>query len=273
MEDKTSIRAKPFVKWIGGKKSLLEDIFANLPKNFNNYFEPFVGGGAVFFALSDRIRKATISDINLELMIAYRIIQKDPESLINLLKIHQRNHSSRYYYQLRGKEPQDPAAVAARFIYLNKTCYNGLYRVNRQGKFNAAMGRYKHPNIIQEDNIMACHKALKKVTIVHGDFENIKPGKGDFVYFDPPYQQINETSFNKYTQSLFTQEDQERLRNYIDKLSKNGVYIMLSNSRTEFIKYLYKSKKYRKSIVSAPRLVNCNADLRGDVEEFIITNY
>ena len=266
-------RPTPFVKWVGGKRNLVHSILQNFPKKFNDYYEPFVGGGAVFFSISDRIRNAIISDNNLELILTYKTIQKNPQQLIELLKVHQKNHSKDYYYKMRSLELTKPIEIAARFIYLNKTCYNGLYRVNKKGKFNVPMGRYKNPNIVQQENILACRNALQTVNILYGDFERIKPREGDFIYCDPPYHPTNEISFTEYTQQNFTEAEQARLRDYITDLTKHGVYVMLSNSNTKFILDLYKSKSFYKKVVYAPRYVNCKPGSRGDVEELIITNY
>lgn len=265
--------AEPFIKWVGGKRLLIDKITENMPSSFENYFEPFIGGGALFFALSDRIKHATISDRNTELMIAYTVIKKHPKELIEILKYHRANHSEKYYYSVRDKILDDPIELAARFIYLNKTCYNGLYRVNNKGFFNVPMGKYDDPQIFQEDNIMACHKALKNTDILFGDFEEIKPEKNDFVYFDPPYHPTTDASFTKYTKEDFSEKEQARLRDFILELTKKEVKIMLSNSKTDFINKLYSAKSFYKVVIDASRFINCKPNKRNRVEEFLITNY
>lgn len=264
---------QPFVKWVGGKRSLLSEIHARLPRKFGNYYEPFVGGGAVFFSLSDRLERAFLSDHNLELVITYNVIKREPENLIRQLKEHARDHGKEYYYHVRSLPEEDPVKKAARFIYLNKTCYNGLYRVNRAGKFNTPMGSYKNPNIVQEETILACHRALQKAEISWYDFEKIEPERGDFVYIDPPYHPTDEVSFTEYTKNNFTEKDQERLRDFAVKLHKAGVQVMLSNSSTQFVRDLYKNRFFQHHAVQAPRFVNCKPDRRGAVDELIITNY
>jgi DNA adenine methylase len=266
--------ATPFVKWVGGKRVLLPAIRKYAPDEFNNYHEGFVGGGAVFFAIGSKAKKAHLSDRNFDLVICYQVIKEDPTHLIARLKEHADAHDQDYYYEVRASEPKDPVEVAARFIYLNKTCFNGLYRVNKSGKFNVPIGSYKNPNIIQEENVLACHAALKNATIRVGDFATmVKPKEGDFCYFDPPYDPTTDASFTEYTHDSFTEHDQVRLRDFILKLHKAGTYIMLSNSKTKFIESLYSSKIFKKYTVRAPRTVNCKADARGAVDEILITNY
>ncbi len=265
--------AQPFVKWVGGKRSLLEEIRSRLPENFNNYFEPFAGGGALFFSLEEGLKTATLADSNIELIMTYRAIQMDPQLLIASLKRRTAKHSEKYYYNTRKKEEVSPIEIASRFLYLNKTCYNGLYRVNKSGGFNTPMGNYANPNIIQEENILLCHQALKKAAILYGDFEQIIPERGDFVYFDPPYHPTNELSFTEYTKENFTEKDQVRLRDFITSLHKKGVFIMLSNSKTKLIEDLYRARYFKQNIIHAPRFVNCKPTGRSDVKELLITNY
>jgi DNA adenine methylase len=177
----------PFVKWVGGKRSLLKDLISHLPEKFDTYYEPFVGGGALFFTIHNQLKNAFLSDINLDLIITYKAIQKDPQKLIEILNKHSVNHSKDYYYKIRDSHNLcNPLEVAARLIYLNRTCYNGLYRVNRAGHFNVPMGSYKNPSIINEKNILTCSEALKNVKIEMKAFDSIRPKAGDLVYFDPP---------------------------------------------------------------------------------------
>jgi DNA adenine methylase len=265
----------PFVKWAGGKRNLLPALTAHLPPDFARYYEAFVGGGALFFESVERIQSAFISDINFELVVAFNVIKKDPEPLIALLEEHTRRHSKEYYYRVRSQhELQDPISIAARFIYLNKTCYNGLYRVNKKGQFNVPIGRYVNAIIYQRDNLMACHRALQVARIELRDFTTIKPQPGDFVYCDPPYHPLDATSsFTKYTKLDFTEEDQKRLRDFALQLSHEGVFVMVSNSDTPFIRDLYSDRRFKMTVVQAPRTVNCKASKRNPINELLITTY
>ncbi len=264
----------PFVKWAGGKRCLLKELKTHLPVKFNEYYEPFVGGGALFFAIRNQLSKGYLSDSNFELILTYKAIQKEPEKLISLLKKHKENHSNDYYYKIRAKHIlSNPLEVAARLIYLNRTCYNGLYRVNRQGHFNVPIGSYKNPTIVNEENIFRCHDVLKDIKIEMRSFDTIHPRVGDLVYFDPPYHPTDEISFTSYTKLDFTEKDQVILRDLTLMLHKKGVKVILSNSHTPFILDLYKSSIFHTHIVTAPRFVNCKKDKRNPVEEVIITNY
>jgi DNA adenine methylase len=266
---------QPFVKWVGGKRALLGELRAHVPPAFGRYFEPFVGGGALFFGLSSRIEHATLVDSNLELALTYQVIKKAPEVFLARLKRQAARHSAEHYYRMRERAPRDPIATAVRFLYLNKTCFNGLYRVNRSGQFNAPLGRYTHPAIVSEANIRACSNALQKATVLHGDFESIRPlvQRGDLVYFDPPYHPTTDDSFTAYTANNFTEKDQVRLRDFAVELGRQGVRVMLSNSRTRLIEDLYRRAPFTKHIVCAPRFVNCKPAARGPVQELLITNY
>lgn len=267
-------RAKPFVKWAGGKRSIISELTKRLPSNLGTYYEAFVGGGALFFEIHDKIEKAVLVDNNLDLVTAYYVIKKDPEKLIKALVKHAIQNNDDYYYRIRKQHDlEDPIQVAARLIYLNRTCFNGLYRVNKKGEFNVPVGRYKDPNIIQEENIMACSRALQKATIRYGDFADITPNKSDFVYFDPPYHPINDQSFTGYCKLGFTEEDQERLRDFAITLHGYGMKVMLSNSNTEFIRSLYENSIFNTSVINAPRSINCKGNKRNKVEEVLITNY
>ena len=265
----------PFVKWAGGKRTLLTQLITRLPASFNNYFEPFVGGGALFFAINDRIGDALLSDCNLDLVITYNVIRRDPDALVSLLGEHTRRHTRSYYYRIRAQRGlQDPIKIAARFIYLNKTCYNGLYRVNKNGQFNVPMGRYAVPNVYDTDNITACHNALRAARIEYRDFETIEAKAGDFVYCDPPYQPVGETaSFTQYTRADFSEGDQTRLKDFAVRLSSRGVYVMVSNSDTPFIRHLYDHSAFKMATVQAPRFVNCKPGRRGPIDELVITTY
>ena len=268
-------RVQPFVKWAGGKRNLLPEIDKYLPKEFNDYYEPFLGGGAVYFHIYRNLkRKAFLSDINDELIHAYQSIKRNPEGIIKFLKIHRRNHGHDYYYKIRGQtELVDSVKIAARFVYLNKTCYNGLYRVNKNGEFNVPIGRYKNPGIVREENLRQVHMALRKATIALQNYAKIKPKYGDFVYFDPPFHSKNGNGFTSYTSADFSEVDQRELRNFALELDNKNVKVMLSNSNTNFIRNLYRSWPFRVNVVHAPRLVNGNVKKRNSVEEVIITNY
>lgn len=269
-----SNKAKPFVKWAGGKRSLIPDIEQSLPESLGAYYEPFVGGGAVFFHICDRVQEAYLSDSNLDLIFAYKAIQKDPEVLIELLQKHAKRHDKDYYYKIRAQhELIDAVKIAARFIYLNKTCYNGLYRVNKKGEFNVPVGSYKNPSIVQEDNLRLVHAALEIAAIRLLDYTQIRPQKGDFVYFDPPYYSENGNGFTSYTKEDFGKTEQTALRDFARELHRQGVNVMLSNANGEFIRNLYNSKPFTIRIVHAPRRVNSRGDERHNVEEVLITTY
>ncbi len=230
--------ATPFVKWAGGKRALIPDIAKHLPERIGNYWEPFIGGGAVFFTFADRMDRAILSDRNEELVIAYQIVKDNVDDLIEALRAHERGHKDdRYYLRVRAQEPTDALAIAARFIYLNKTCFNGLYRVNKQGKFNVPKGRYKNPDICNPEKLRAASKVLAKATIRLGDFEKVvRPGPEDFIYCDPPYDDC----FTGYQPGGFTGDDQERLRNSVNTWADAGAAVLLSNSDTPLIRRLYR---------------------------------
>jgi DNA adenine methylase len=266
--------ASPFVKWVGGKRAIIEELTTRLPSKFGNYYEPFVGGGALYFTLNGRVTQALLSDTNLDLVITYNVIKKDPQALIEQLEKHARRHNSDYYYKIRKQHNlKDPIPIAARFIYLNRTCYNGLYRVNRKGEFNVPVGRYTNPNIVQRDNILACNERLQKAHIEYNEFDIIKPQRDDFVYFDPPYHPTTDTSFTGYTKLDFSERDQVRLRDFALQLHKHGVYVMLSNSDAKFIRDIYADRAFHIVEVQAPRNVNCKPTKRNSVTELLITNY
>lgn len=273
---------RPFVKWAGGKTQLLDRLHAYMPETYNNYFEPFIGGGSFFLNIAPK--KATINDFNAELVCAYKCFQNDElfESLKNELKKHEVNHSEEYYYQIRSMDKEEgflalPIYVrAARMIYLNKSCFNGLYRVNSKGFFNVPSGRKKKVVTFDEDNFDSLREYFRNndIMILNGDFEDaVKNAKaGDFVYFDPPYDAIeNKNSFTSYAKNDFGKDEQIRLAKLYKRLSDKGVFVMLSNHNTAFINELYKD--FNIHVVNAKRMINSKADGRGDVEEVIITNY
>lgn len=272
----------PFVKWVGGKRQLLPEIKKYSPKKFKTYFEPFVGGGAVLFELQPN--QAIINDINKELMNLYSVIQNNVYELIDILSNqNEYSNTSECYYKIRelDREPQKYNKLtgierAARILYLNKTCYNGLYRVNSMGEFNSPFGSYKNPNIINEIILKAVSKYFNeaKIKFLSEDFEKATKTakKGDFIYFDPPYAPISKTSnFTGYNESGFGESEQIRLKNLCDSLNKKGIKFLLSNSDCEFIRELYKN--YNIIIIQAKRSINSNGNNRGAINEVLIRNY
>jgi len=238
------------VKWAGGKGQLLRSLEKHFPKTFGTYYEPFLGGGAVFFYLVDKRHRfnAVLSDINSELIVAYRIIKEQVEDLIMQLKNHEKQYKlepEEYYYHVRNDhEPSGDVERAARLIFLNKTCYNGLYRVNKKGKFNVPFGRYKNPKICDKRNLLTVSKVLQwsSAELLVADFQESTNDaeKGDFIYFDPPYQPTSSTAnFTSYTQSGFSKEEQERLGKWFRELDKRQCQILLSNSNTQEVHDIY----------------------------------
>jgi len=275
---------KPFVKWAGGKRQLIPELLKYIPKNFNNYFEPFVGGGALFFELYNlgilKNKKVYLFDINEELINAYRVIRDHSNKLIKKLKEFKSKHNKEFYYQIRELDRSesyknlDNIIKAARFIYLNKTCFNGLYRVNKKGYFNVPMGRYKNPQIIDEENILAVSNALKNVIIKCCDYKEVLQyaQKSDFLYFDPPYYPLNQTAnFTSYTRYDFLEKEQLELFETFKTLVNKGCFILESNSDTDFIRNLYREFTIEK--VLANRAINSKSNGRGKITEVLIRNY
>lgn len=277
MERDSTIR--PIVKWPGGKRQLLGKIKHFLPESFNTYYELFLGGGALFFYLQPQ--KAVLNDINQELINLYYVIRSQPDELIKSLKKHK--NEKEYYYQIRALDRDrerfanlSPIDKASRILYLNKTSYNGLYRVNKRGEFNAPFGSYKKPNIINESQIYSLSRYLNlsDVSFFSCDYEKVlnQAQEGDFVYLDPPYDPLSDTaSFTSYHSCGFDQAEQVRLKEACDRLNKRGVKFILSNSATVFIKELY--REYMIHIISAKRNINCNANKRGEIAEIVVKNY
>lgn len=270
----------PFVKWVGGKRQLITEISEYLPKDIRSlkYYEPFIGGGAILFHLQPSI--AVINDFNEELINVYKVIKNNLDELIADLKIHENN--SDYFYKIRGIDRTEEfneltdIQRASRVIYLNKTCYNGLYRVNRAGEFNAPYGRYKNPNIVNEPTLKAVNKYLNSsdITIRSGDyFDSLSDvDEKSFVYIDPPYHPISESSnFTGYVQGGWDINDQIRLRDTCNMLNERGVRFLLSNSSSQEIRELYDS--YRITTVRANRAINSNGAARGEIDEVLIKNY
>ncbi len=269
----------PFLKWVGGKRQIMPSIIKYMPqKKYTTYYEPFVGGGAVFFELQPK--NAVINDLNSELINVFEVIRNNLDALIEDLKTHK--NESDYFYQIRSldrnEEYKNLSTVkkASRIIYLNKTCYNGLYRVNSAGEFNSPFGRYKNPNIVNEITLKAVNKYLTNndIQIFNKDYEEVVTNIeiGSFVYFDPPYYPVSESSnFTGYNQGGFDMNDQIRLRDVCNNLHSRGIKFLLSNSDTVFIRDLYKD--YRIINVKANRFINSNADKRGVIDEVLIRNY
>lgn len=270
--------ATPIVKWCGGKTKLLPELRARLPKAFKCYFEPFMGGGALFFALEPK--DAVLGDMNGELINAYRVVARDAEGLAEMLSVHRRAHArEKYYYEIRdiwneGGWTDDSTARASAFLYLNKTCFNGLWRVNRKGEFNVPRGSYKNPTIYEVGNLRAAAAVLARAKL-HTDgyaTTTATAAKGDFVYFDPPYDPISKTSnFTAYTKDVFGDKQQEELARYAETLHRRGVSVMLSNNDTPFIRNLYRG--FCIDTVQCGRSINSKGDKRGKVDEVIITSY
>lgn len=268
----------PFLKWAGGKRQLLSEIKKHIPDNINTYYEPFVGAGAVFLDLQPQT--AVINDINSELINCYKVIRDNPEKLI--LELSKFVNSEEEFYKIRSwdkeknYEKRSDIEKAARTIYLNKTCFNGLYRVNSKGYFNTPYGKYKNPSFIQEENIYNLSKYFKsaKIQFLNKDFENVlkEAKKGDFVYLDPPYYPINKTSsFTSYSQNGFSEKEQIRLKSVLDILNSKGVFFLLSNSCCDFIKNLYKN--YEIIEIFAKRNINSVGNKRDGVKEVLVKNF
>ena len=271
---------RPFLKWAGGKRQLLPEIKKYVPKKYNTYYEPFLGGGAILFYLQPK--NATINDSNTELINCYEVIRDSLDELIEDLKKHENEES--YYYEMREldrtstyKDNYNKVKRASRILYLNKTCYNGLFRVNSHGQFNVPFGRYKNPNILDEAVLRAVNKYLNnnKVKIFNTDFEKavLDAKKGDFVYFDPPYDPVSQTAyFTGYDVNGFDKEEQKRLKSVFDDLTSRGCQALLSNADTDFIVDLYGSR-YKIEKIAATRAINSNALKRGKITEVLVRNY
>ncbi len=266
----------PIVKWVGGKRQLMFELLKNMPKTYNRYFEPFIGGGALFFELQPQ--NGYISDMNEELINLYSVVRDDVYNLIDDLNKHE--ISKDYFLKIRNIDRSEKynklsdIQKASRFIYLNRTCFNGMYRVNSQGQFNVPFGNYKNPRIVDAENLINCSKLLKNTEICCADFSEIlnKVQKGDFVYFDPPYVPLNETSsFTSYTKDGFDLDMQFKLRDVCDELDSMGVMFMLSNSDTKLVNELYSNYEIKK--VFASRAINANGNGRGKITEVLVRNY
>lgn len=271
---------QPFTKWTGGKRQLLGKLISYMPETYNRYFEPFVGGGALFFDLAPE--KAVINDLNEELINAYYQIKENPSSLIDLLLEHKENNSKDYYLELRAADRDGRISRmtgverAARILYMLRVDFNGLYRVNSKNQFNVPYGRYKNPKIVDVDLIHQISSYLNEndIEILQTDFADavVEAQTGDFVYFDPPYIPLNETSsFTSYTHEGFSYEEQVRLRNTFKELTDRGVYVMLSNSSSSLVEELYQG--FNIHFVEAQRTNGAKSSSRGKISEIIVTNY
>ncbi len=277
LSDRAPSHATPFLKWAGGKSQLLPALSQLLPERIGNYFEPFIGGGAVFFFLQGAGRisgNVTLADVNAELINAYLAVQNNVDDLVELLMRHRAAHCKEHYYAVRAQDHTSDVAGAARTIYLNKTGFNGLYRVNKSGLFNVPMGRYKNPSIFNEATLRSASRALAGVRLlVQPYFETISmAGKGDFLYLDPPYVPLSGTAyFTAYSPGGFGPADQVRLADCVTQASGRAANFALSNAYVPSVLELY--REFRIERVPATRRINCDASKRGVVEEAVVMNY
>ena len=257
---------KPFVKWVGGKRSLLETLQRYVPENYETYYESFIGGGALFF--EEQPKRAYISDVNSSLITAYKVIRDDLDPLVERLGEHQRKHSEEYYYKVREQfnRAEDQIDIAGGFIYLNKTGYNGLYRVNKKGGFNVPAGRYENPKILDEENLREVSELLQTTEIHHHSYDQTEIRKNCFYYLDPPYHD----TYAQYDGSGFLEEDHIKLADHCSRIDKAQGIFMLSNSDTPLIRDLYKA--YNIIEVTSKRFVSCKSEQRGNQQELLIIN-
>ncbi|MCZ6584106.1 MAG: DNA adenine methylase [Thaumarchaeota archaeon] len=274
---------KPFVKWAGGKRQLIPILNKHIPKNFGSYFEPFLGGGAMMFHvfLNYPKQRFIVSDLNSDLVLSYITIRDRVDELISSLKNHAKNYSKNsnsYYYSIRDSEPKGQIEKTSRLIFLNRTCFNGLYRVNSKGKFNVPLGRYTNPNIVNEENLRSVNQVLKskKIQISCRDFSTILDDvkKNDFVYFDPPYQPVSTTSnFTSYTNRNFTYDDLKRLCELCEKLDSKNCKFMLSNSNSKEVLEIFSKNSWKIRKIEANRAINSDSKKRTGHSELLIKNY
>ncbi|WP_428325379.1 DNA adenine methylase [Nitrosopumilus sp.] len=279
----STVTPKPFVKWAGGKRQLIPILNESLPKTFGTYYEPFIGGGALLFhILTERDgQKCSISDLNSDLVLAYTTIRNRIDDLISSLKNHEKNYhkdSKSYYYSVRESNPRSEIEKTSRLLFLNRTCFNGLYRVNSKGKFNVPLGRYTNPNIVNEENLRSVSAILQasRVSIKCRDFEAVlrDAKKGDLVYFDPPYQPVSDTAnFTSYTNKDFTDKDLERLADLCNKLDSKGCKVLLSNSDSKQVSDMFSTKSWKINKIQANRSINSNSKKRTGHFELLIKNY
>ncbi|MCC6905609.1 MAG: DNA adenine methylase [Anaerolineae bacterium] len=280
----TAHAAGPFIKWVGGKGGLLEQFEARgfFPEHAGAYFEPFVGGGAVFFHLRARdfASRYVLSDANPELVNLYRAVRDDLDAVVSQLEAHEEKHSEEYFYHVRGWDrngvwaSKTPVERAARMIYLNRTCFNGLWRVNASGQFNVPVGRYDNPHIVARRRLLSASIALQGVEVEARHFHDVLEHAvaGDFIYFDPPYVPLNKTSsFTGYAKEGFGEAEQEHLARVYRQLDERGCRVMLSNSYTDTVLRLYDD--FHIHTVKARRAINANSDGRGPISEVVVLNY
>ncbi len=277
------VTPKPFVKWAGGKRQLIPILNQNLPESFGTYYEPFLGGGALLFhILTDKNgQKCSISDLNSDLVLAYTTIRDRIDSLIASLKNHEKNYqknSESYYYSIRESNPRSEIEKTSRLIFLNRTCFNGLYRVNSKGKFNVPLGKYSNPNIVNEENLHAVSNILQssRISIKCRDFEAVlrDAKKGDLIYFDPPYQPTSATAnFTSYTNKDFTYDDLTRLAELCLKLDSRGCNVLLSNSDSKEVTDIFAKNPWKITRIEANRSINSNSKKRTGHFELLIKNY
>ena len=277
------VTPKPFVKWAGGKRQLIPILNQNLPESFGTYYEPFLGGGALLFhILTDKNgQKCSISDLNSDLVLAYTTIRDRVDSLIASLKNHEKNYqkdSESYYYSIRESNPRSEIEKTSRLIFLNRTCFNGLYRVNSKGKFNVPLGKYSNPNIVNEENLYAVSNILQssRISIKCRDFEAVlrDAKKGDLIYFDPPYQPTSATAnFTSYTNKDFTYDDLTRLAELCLKLDSRGCNVLLSNSDSKEVADIFAKNTWKITRIEANRSINSNSKKRTGHFELLIKNY
>lgn len=281
--DQILVTPKPFVKWAGGKRQLIPILNQNLPDSFGTYYEPFLGGGALLFHIlwKKNNQKCSVSDLNSDLVLAYTVIRDRPDSLIISLKNHEKNYqtdSNSYYYSVRESNPRSAIEKTSRLIFLNRTCFNGLYRVNSKGKFNVPLGKYTNPNIVNEENIRSVSHILQsnRTSIKCRDFEAVlhDAKKGDLIYFDPPYQPVSTTAnFTSYTNKDFTYDDLRRLAELCLRLDSKGCKVLLSNSDSKEVADIFSEKPWKVTKIEANRSINSNSKKRTGHFELLIRNY
>ncbi len=288
------VAPRPFLKWAGGKSQLLPELVARSPRRIETYYEPFLGGGAMFFALATdpelAPKRAVLNDLNRDLITVYEVVRDDVDALVARLSERAAQYLSasseqraELYYAERDRAPEDRVDLAARFIFLNKTCFNGLYRVNRRGEFNVPHGRYARPRIVDQPALQAASTVLQQVELTACDFAEVTAAarRSDFVYFDPPFEPLSKTSsFTGYTEGSFDRSQQQRLKWVMDDLTARGVPAMLSNSPQDYVLGLYSADRgelggtrYRIERTPARRAINSRGDRRGAIDELIVLNY
>ena len=281
-----AVRARPFLKWAGGKAQLLPALLERAPRSIDTYYEPFLGGAALFFALASdpelAPRRVVLNDQNHELVTTYEAVRDHLDQLIAQLEplvdrygAADADVRAEIFYAVREEQPSAPVEVAARLLFLNKTCFNGLYRVNQRGLFNVPHGKYKNPKILDPVVLAAASSALQDTELLNGDFEEAcaSAGPDDFVYFDPPFHPLSDTAnFTSYTAGIFAREDQLRLKWWMDRLRDRGVPVMLSNSPHEWMIGVYEGSHYRVERTPARRSINSKGDRRGVVDELVVTS-